>query len=82
MNVLNSNYTKTKVVSDSLLPHDGSPPGSSVHGILQARILEWVAMVFSRCLPDPGILPGSTTLQADSLPFETPGKPKLLITNF
>ena len=29
-------------------PTDCSPPGSSVHGILQARILEWVAMPFSR----------------------------------
>ena len=29
-------------------PMDCSPPGSSVHGILQARILEWVAMAFSR----------------------------------
>ena len=28
-------------------PMDCSPPGSSVHGILQARILEWVAMPFS-----------------------------------
>ena len=27
---------------------DGSPPGSSVHGIFQARVLEWVAIVFSR----------------------------------
>ena len=27
-----------------------SPPGSSVHGILQARILEWVAMLFSKCI--------------------------------
>ena len=27
-------------------PIDGSPPGSSVHGILQARTLEWVAMSF------------------------------------
>ena len=34
---------------------DWNPPGSSVHGILQARILEWVAMPFSRDLPDPGI---------------------------
>ena len=30
-------------------------PGSSVHGISQARILEWVAIPFSRDLPDPGI---------------------------
>ena len=34
---------------------DCSPPGSSVHGILQARLLEWVAMPSSRDLPDPGI---------------------------
>ena len=35
------------VVSDSLGPHGCSLPGSSVHGILQARILEWVAISFS-----------------------------------
>ena len=29
-------------------PMDSSPPGSFVHGILQARVLEWVAMPFSR----------------------------------
>ena len=31
--------------------------GFSVHGILQARILEWIAISFSRDLPDPGIEP-------------------------
>ena len=37
------------VVSDSLRPHkDCGPPRSSVRGILQARILEWVAIPFSR----------------------------------
>ena len=36
-------------------PMDCSPPGSSVHGILQPRILEWVAVSSSRDLPDPGI---------------------------
>ena len=36
------------VVSDSLHPVDCSPPRSSVHGILQARILEWVAMPIYR----------------------------------
>ena len=36
------------VVSDSLQPIDCSPQGTSVHGILQARILEWVAISFSR----------------------------------
>jgi len=34
-------------------PMDYSPPGSSVHGILQARILEWVAMPFSRGSSQP-----------------------------
>ena len=29
-------------------PMDYSPPGSSVHGILQERVLEWVAIAFSR----------------------------------
>ena len=38
----------TSVVSNSVWPHDCSLPGSSVHGILQARILEWVAMPSSR----------------------------------
>ena len=44
-------------------------------GILQARILEWVAMPFFRVLPSPGIEPRSPALQAASLPFEPPGKP-------
>ena len=39
-------------------PMDYSPPGSPVLGILQARILEWVAIPFSRDLPDPGICLG------------------------
>ena len=46
---------------------DCSPPGSSIHGILQARILECIAMPSSRDLPDPEIEPGSPALQADSL---------------
>ena len=36
------------VVSDSFHPMDCSPPGSSIHGIFQARVLEWVAISFSR----------------------------------
>ena len=40
-------------------PMDCSLPGSSVHWILQARILQWVAMPSSRDLPDPGIEPMS-----------------------
>ena len=59
------------VVSDSL-----QPMGCIVHEILQARILEWVAVPFSRDLPNPGVKPRSPTLQVDSLPDEPPGKPK------
>ena len=54
-------------------PIDCSPPGFSVHGILQARILEWVAILLSRDLPNPGIEPRSPALQEDSLPSEPPG---------
>ena len=43
-----------------------SPPGSSVHEILQERILEWVAIPFSR----PRDRTWSPALQVDSLPFE------------
>ena len=57
-------------------PIDCSPPGSSVHRILQIRILEWVAMPFSGVPPNLGIKPGSPAMQADSLPSEPPGKPR------
>ena len=53
-------------------PLDCSPPGSSVYGILQARLLEWVAMSSSRDLSDPEIEPESSVipaLQVDSLPL-------------
>ena len=49
-----------------------SPPGSCVHGILQARILEWVACSSSGDFPHPGIedlSPISPAFQADSLPL-------------
>ena len=52
------------------------PMDYTVHGILQARILEWVAISFSRDLPDPGIEPRPPALQADCLMSEPPGKPK------
>ena len=53
------------------------PMDYTVHGILQARILEWVAFPFSKDLPNPGIEPRSPALQVDSLPAEPPGKTKL-----
>ena len=51
-------------MSDSCDPMDSSLSGFSVHGILQARILEWVAISFSGDLPDPGIEAGSPAFQA------------------
>ena len=58
-------------------PMDCSLPGSSVHGILQAKILEWTTISFFRGLfqPNPEIEPGSLALQTDSLLSEPPGKP-------
>ena len=56
-------------------PVDCSPLGSSVHGILQARILGWVAIPFSRTSSRLEIEPKSPALQADSLLFEPPEKP-------
>ena len=62
-----------KSVSHSVVslcdPMDCSRTGSSVRGILQARILEWVAILLF-------IKPRSPALQADSLPSEPSGKPK------
>ena len=56
-------------------PTDYSPPGSSIHGIFQARVLQWVAFSSPGDLPDPGIEPRSPSLQADALQSEPPGKP-------
>ena len=54
-------------------PMNCSPPGFSVYGILQGRILEWLPFPSSEDLPEPGIELGSPALQADSLPFELQG---------
>ena len=54
------------VMSNSVRPHELKPGSLSVHGILQARILEWVAMPSPGDLPTPGIKPGSPALQANS----------------
>ena len=60
-------------------PLDCSPPGSSVHGTLQARILEWVATTSSRgsFQPRDQTPPAGPTLQADFLPLSHQGSPKL-----
>ena len=59
-------------------PMDCSLPGSSVHGILQARILEWVAISCLGYLLNPGIKPRSPTLEADALTSNPPVSPKSL----
>ena len=53
------------------------PMDYTVHEILQARILQWVAFFFARESPNPGIEPRSPTLQTDSLLAEPPGEPKI-----
>ena len=54
------------------------PMDYTVRGILQARILEWVAFPFSRDLPNPGIEPRSSALQADSYQLSHKGSPRML----
>ena len=56
-------------------PVDCYLPGSSVHGIFQARMLEWAIEPSSRGSSDPGIEPRSAALQADSLPLSHWGSP-------
>ena len=69
-------------MSDSLRPHGLTPSGSSIHGILQAGIQEWVAIPAPGHLPHPGIEPRSPVLQADSLLSEPPGKVFYVLLNF
>ena len=71
------------VMSNSV---DCSLPGSSVHGILQARILECVAISFSTGSSWPGMEPGSPAWQTDVLPLSHQGSPpetlKLLLNKW
>jgi len=63
-----------------------SPPGSSIHGIFQARILEWVAIPLPGDFPNPGIKFKSPALAGRFFTTEPPGKPlsyagrKMLLT--
>ena len=66
-----------KVKVAQLCPTLCNPMDYTVHGILQARILEWVAFPFSRGSSQPRIEPRSPALQADSLPAEPQGKPQM-----
>ena len=68
-----------KYSSLSLQPTDCSLPGSSVQGILQVRILQWVTFPSPADLPNPGMEPMSPALQVDSLLSEPPEKPNVLM---
>ena len=66
-------------------PMNCNPPDSSVHGIFQSTILEWVAVSSSRDLRDPGMEPislASPSLQVDSLPLAPPVSLKCEIDYF
>ena len=70
---IKNNQSESEVAQSCLTlcdPIDCSLPGSSVHGIFRAIVLEWIAISFSRDLPDPGIELGCPALQADTLPSE------------
>ena len=53
-----------------------------VYGILQVRILEWIAVPSPGDLANPEIEPRYPTLQADSLPANLPGKPFFFLLNY
>ena len=55
MNEIVDGRKVTSAMSDSLRPMDCSPLGSSVHAILQGRILEWVALPSSRGSSQPSV---------------------------
>ena len=57
-------------------PVDCSSPGSSVHGIFQARILEWLPFPPPGALPDPKVEPRSPALAGSLFTAEAPGKPR------
>ena len=85
--LLSSPLWKVKVLATQLCltlcnTMDCSPPSSSVHGILQARILERVAMPSSWGSSRSEIEPRSPALQAGSLPSEPPGKSSSLSSGF
>ena len=61
-------------------PMDCSLPGSTTHGIFQARILEWLPFPSPGDLPDPGIKPTSPAFVGGFFTTEPPGKPQVLFS--
>ena len=78
-------WSEVKVAQSCLTlcdPMECSPSGSSVHEILQARILEWIAFPPLGDLPHPGMEPASAeapALQADLLPLSHQGSPHSML---
>ena len=72
---LKSENISLSIMFDSLWPMDYSPPGSSVHEIVQGRILQWVAIPFSRGSSWPRDWTWVSCIAGDSLPSELPGSP-------
>ena len=66
------------VTSNPATPWTAARQAPLTMGILQERILEWVAVLSFRGSSQPMIKPRSPALQADSLPTQPPGKPKLI----
>ena len=66
----------SSVVSDSLQPMDCSPPGSSVHGILQARILERGAVPSPRGFSPPRNRTRISCIAGEFITTEPPGNPR------
>ena len=71
---VNARHVYTQSCPTIFIPSDHSPPGSSVHGISQARILKGVALSSSRDLPDPVIEPTSPALTGRFFTAEPPGQ--------
>ena len=70
-------YASAKLLQSCLTPCDPMdcrPSGSSIHGISQTRILEWVAIPSSGDLPDPGIELSSIALAGGFFNTEPPEK--------
>ena len=78
--ICNLNITSHTIVGEVKVaqwcPTLCEPMDYTIHGILQARILEWIAFPFFRGSFNPGSKPRSPILQADSLPAVSLRKPK------
>ena len=72
-------HTCTQSCLTPCYPMGSSLPGSSIHGILQARIMEWAAMPSSRGSPHPEIEPRYPTLAGGFFTTAPPGKPLVIV---